>query len=402
MNGIELTPDAAARALGPLGAERGDGDLVDAYARALWSALVEPGDRVAGALIEAAGAPRAFELACATSGGWDEAALAGLTRNELTQARGRWHPRIGAAPLALEAARRAGVRLVIPGDDAWPQRAYDLGPYAPVCLWARGEVTLLGGMTPAFAVVGARASSSYGEFVAADLAAGAASAGIAVYSGAAYGIDAAAHAAALSAGGVTVAIMAGGLDRTYPVGNVDLVERITRTGVVIAEVPCGTTPTKHRFLARNRLIAALSDATVIVEAGWRSGALNTAHHAQAIGRPLGVVPGPITSASSMGCHRLLREGDAVCITGLDDVRELIGLGQTIFSSAQVGDHIDDRTRVLDALSARSARETADVARRAGLAVGEAAALLGLLELDGVVERRATGWVQRAPGAATLW
>ncbi|HYP72672.1 MAG TPA: DNA-processing protein DprA, partial [Microbacterium sp.] len=169
------------------------------------------------------------------------------------------------------------------------------------------------------------------------------------------------------------------------------------SGAVAAEVPCGTTPTRFRFLARNRLIAALSDATVVVEAGWRSGARNTANHAREIGRPLGVVPGPITSASSMGCHRLLRESDAVCITGPDDVRELVGLsGDTAGSLFDAGPYTDHRTRILDALSARTARSTDDIARRGGFDPDEAAALLGMLELDGAVHRSPIGW-SRVPG-----
>lgn len=400
MNDIVFSVDAARRALGALVHTDDATQLEDAHARALWSALIEPGDRIAGALIGTIGARRALALAIASAGGDDEAARAGVGGDELDRARARWRPRIAGAPAALESARRAGVRLVTPRDRVWPTRVADLGPFAPVCLWVRGEAGLLSAEGAGIALVGSRAASAYGEHVAAELAARSADAGMAVYSGAAYGIDAAAHSAALAVGGLTIAVMAGGVERPYPAGNRDLIERIARSGVVVSEVPCGTPPTKHRFLARNRLIATLSDATVVVEAGWRSGSLNTAHHAQAIGRPVGVVPGPVTSASSMGCHRLLREGDALCVTGFDDVREMLGSDPAV--AAPTGGHTDDRTRVLDALSGRSARATAEIARRAGLAVEEAAALLGLLELDGVAERRVGGWVQRAPGAATLW
>lgn len=209
-----------------------------------------------------------------------------------------------------------------------------------------------------------------------------------------YGIDGAAHRGALSAGGSTIAVLAGGVDRPYPAGHRDLIDRIAAHGVVVADVPCGSAPTKWRFLARNRLIAALSDATVVVEAGWRSGALNTAHHAAEIGRPLGAVPGPVTSAASAGCHRLLREVDAVCITGAADVRELCGIGdesatdQGLFDARE---YTGERTRILDAVTARSERTTADVARRSGYSIAEAAALLGLLELEGAVKRQGEGW-----------
>ena len=172
-----------------------------------------------------------------------------------------------------------------------------------------------------------------------------------------------------------------------------------------AEVPCGSSPTKWRFLARNRLIAAMSDATVVVEAGWRSGSLNTAHHAAALGRPLGAVPGPVTSASSAGCHRLLREAQAECITSVADMMELLGLDNHAPGAVPPGadQGAGDLTRILDALSDRSARSGHDIARRAGFGPEEATALLGFLELEGTVERRPGGWVRaRHRAAATLW
>lgn len=272
-------------------------------------------------------------------------------------------------------------------------------------------------------MVGARAATGYGEHVAGELASEAAGGDVVVYSGGAYGIDAAAHRAVLAAGGTTVAVMAGGIERPYPAGHADLLSRVAATGAVVAEVACGTAPTRHRFLARNRLIAALSDATVVVEAGWRSGALNTAHHAQALGRPVGVVPGPVTSAASAGCHRLLREGETVCVTGFGDVRELLGfpsrpdVGPASPSGAAPERHThdqghtdgewrtDDRTRILDALSVRAGRSVEDVARRAGFAPDEAAAILGILELEGRAARRPTGWTRPARPAADgrgLW
>lgn len=397
MTGVIPTPAEVRRALDGIVDAADDDDLATAYARAVWSVLTEPGDRVAGELIGAWGPVHALERVVSGTAGAETAAHAGLTAQEVGAGRSRWLPRRSDVSRALEIARETGVQLITPEDADWPARSGDLGPFAPLCLWLLGDARAVGADAPAVALVGARAASPYGEAVARDLAAESAVAGIAVFSGAAYGIDGAAHGAALEAGGATVAVMAGGLERPYPAGHRELVGRIGREGAVISEVPCGTTPTKFRFLARNRLIAALTDATVVVEAAWRSGALNTAHHAQAIGRPLGVVPGPITSASSMGCHRLLREEAAVCITGIGDLRELIGLdaqsrGATDDGYADEG-RTDERTRLLDALSVRSARATDDVARRAGFDLEEAAALLGLLELDGIVARRQTGWVQ---------
>ena len=137
--------------------------------------------------------------------------------------------------------------------------------------------------------------------------------GFTIVSGAAYGIDGMAHRAALASGGTTVAFLAGGVDRFYPLGHEALLGRIAEQGAVVAELPCGSAPTKWRFLQRNRLIAAATEATIVLEAGMRSGSLNTAGHAAALGRPLGAVPGPVTSPASAGCHRLLREYDAVCV-----------------------------------------------------------------------------------------
>ncbi|MDF2576486.1 MAG: dprA, partial [Agromyces sp.] len=165
------------------------------------------------------------------------------------------------------------------------------------------------------ALVGARAATGYGEHVTMEASAGLVDRGFAIVSGGAYGIDGMAHRAALASRGVTVAFLAGGVDRFYPLGHEALLARIADTGAVVSELPCGSAPTKWRFLQRNRLIAAAADATVVLEAGMRSGSLNTAGHAAALGRPLGAVPGPVTSPASAGCHRLLREFDAVCVVG---------------------------------------------------------------------------------------
>lgn len=391
MSRITLTPAAARRALGATVEAPDDEAAVVAYARAAWAVLIEPGDRVAGSLVQALGPVAALETALGAADAGAVADRAGLRRVEVDDGRKRWQPRAGDVDGALEWTRRCDVQLLTPEDLDWPVLADDLGPWAPLCLWVRGSIGVMGSQNPSVALVGSRASSSYGEHVATELAAESALAGLTVYSGGAYGIDAAAHRAALTAGGATVALMAGGLDRAYPVGNRELIDEIGRVGAVVSEVPCGTTPTKHRFLARNRLIAALSSGTIVVEAAHRSGAINTANHAQSIGRPLGVVPGPITSASSMGCHRLLRDSDAVCITGFDDLRELIGVTSGTETLVDAGAYTDERTRLLDALSARSPRSTADVARRGGFGVDEAAALLGMLELDGVVHRTVAGW-----------
>lgn len=389
----EVSAGAAREALrgspGARGTDRDDDAVRDRYARGLWSALTEPGDGVAGALRDRWGAVGALAIALSPDGGEERAAEAGIARDALQKARDRWRPRAGDLGEAFDAARRAGAALLTPADPQWPAGLDDLGPHAPVGLWTLGAPDRP--LTPgsAVALVGARAATAYGEHVAMELAAELAATGTTVVSGAAYGVDGCAHRAALRVEGMTLALLAGGVDRPYPAGHSEMLDRIARTGVVASEVPCGSTPTKWRFLARNRLIAAAADATVVVEAGWRSGSLNTAHHAAALGRPLGAVPGPITSAASAGCHRLLREADALCITNADDVRELLGLPVT--AATDGGGRTDERTRVLDALSVRAPRAGEEVARRAGLSAGDAAALLGLLELEGRAARGIDGW-----------
>ncbi|GAA3626880.1 DNA-processing protein DprA [Microbacterium awajiense] len=378
--GIRLARALAPRESGVPDAER--------YARAVWSHLAEPGESTAGALVAALGPIAALDAAADTGGLVDEM---------LEEGRRRWRPRLVHEPIArsLATAARRGIRLVVPGDPHWPSAVDDLGDHAPIALWTRGDPTALVELSPGVALVGARAATSYGEHTAAELAADLCGAGIAVVSGGAYGIDGAAHRAALGVGGMTVAVMAGGVDRTYPSGNTDLVERIVASGgAVIAEVPCGAAPTKWRFLQRNRLIAALADATVVVEAGWRSGSLNTAGHAASLGRPIGAVPGPITSAASAGTHRLLREYDAVCITGTDDVLELLGEAPRARVDAEAGPRVSEDTRVLDAMSVRTSRTVDDIARRSGHAPADVEARLGLLRLSGDVEPTESGWRRR--------
>ena len=226
--------------------------------------------------------------------------------------------------------------------------------------------------------------------------------GYTIVSGAAYGIDGMAHRAALASHGLTVAFLAGGLDRFYPSGHEDLLTRITESGAVVSEVPCGTMPTKWRFLQRNRLIAAASQATVVLEAGWRSGSLNTAGHASALGRPLGAVPGPVTSVTSAGCHRLIRDYDAVCVTNADEMAELAPLDtlpSPRSSQPTAPTPAPELTRLLDALSARSPRTTTDLAARAGLSVAMVQGLLGSLQLEGGVKESERGWTRVGDGVS---
>lgn len=432
-------------------------------ARAAWSRLAEPGDDVAVALVDQLGAgpaltwlheavndPAEARRALVALGGDGAAsgagpvhdvgpgptlapadplrvagladlvpAVRGATRgrpprpepdhrsrsvSRLLRAVGRWAPRLeGLDPRReLRVLDRFGGSLVVPGDPGWPPGLDDLQAVRPLALWVRGTPDLARLAARSVAVVGARACTDYGRHVTGEIASGLAERGFTVVSGGAYGIDAAAHRAALLTGGPTVAFLAGGVDRFYPVGNTDLLRAVMGSGgAVVSEVPPGSVPSRVRFLLRNRLIASFASATVVVEAAWRSGSLSTATRASELSRPVGAVPGPVTSMASTGCHRLLRDGAAVCVTDAAEVAELAGaLARDLApdapaaanASAEAYDDLDAvETRAWDALPLRSGASTESVARSAGLAVVDALAALGRLEIRGLAERGPGGW-----------
>lgn len=376
--------------------------LKERFARASWTGIAEPGDRVAGVLIAALGAAAALDAVVARAS--VDSLLARLdgesTEKELGEAIERWRPRLQSrlALVALKQAARYGVRLVVPGDESWPAGFDDLGPHSPLALWLRGNESTLTTSASSIALVGARAATGYGEHVAMEASAGLVDRGYTIVSGAAYGIDGMAHRAALASSGQTIAVLAGGVDRFYPSGHEALLTRIVESGVVVSELPCGSAPTKWRFLQRNRLIAAASRATVVLEAGWRSGSLNTAGHAAALGRPLGAVPGPVTSAASAGCHRLIRDFDAVCVTNADEMAELAPLASApVHREARQLAMGADELRVRDALSTRSARIVDDIAARSGLSIAAVQSVLGTTQLGGSAVERETGWVRADAG-----
>jgi len=313
----------------------------------------------------------------------------------------------------LAAATKAGARLLVPEDPEWP--AWQLlclaaptdrgvrGAGQPLGLWVRGEAPTADVFDQAVSVVGARAATGYGDLVAAEMGYGLSSAGMTVVSGAAYGIDGAAHRGALRAGGPTVAVLGCGIDIPYPAGHSSLLESIANDGLVISEYPPGTTPARHRFLVRNRLIAALSSATVVVEAGERSGARNTATTAAALGKIVLAVPGPITSAMSVGCHDLLRTGTATLAGSVAEVLETVG---------PVGEHLrapgkaprrrtdglgDQALRVHEALRREVGASVEEIAVGSGVPLERARALLPELELTGHAERHEDGWRQAKGG-----
>ena len=426
---MNLVERSAQQCAGEFAAVRGSAPAsLDAFARAVLGTVAEPGDGVLGRVIAAIGSAATAEALLAGASaerlaGEVGAAGGDLDEREAQSGLARWRPRLDHADFvrSLTQAARVGARLKVPDDAWWPSGVDELGAHAPIVLWVRGRPDALDRSVPPIALVGARAATGYGEHVAMESSAGLVDRGFAIVSGGAYGIDGMAHRAALASDGTTIAFLAGGVDRFYPLGHESLLSRIAQTGAVVSELPCGAAPTKWRFLQRNRLIAAASEATVVLEAGIRSGSLNTAGHAAALGRPLGAVPGPVTSPASAGCHRLLREFDAVCVVDADQMAELVGrasrqnagpverdaddasgaprraiAADSSRAGRSVGDD-PDAIRALDAMSTRRARELPEVARRAGLTVIEVMAALGRLEAEGVVERRPEGWVRRRAG-----
>jgi len=267
--------------------------------------------------------------------------------------------------------------------------------HPPAVLWAVGPERLSDVAERACAIVGTRAATAYGEHVAADLATGLVERDVAVVSGGAYGIDGAAHRAALAADGVTVAVLAGGIDVPYPAGHTAMLRRVQEQGLVVTEYPPGTRPARHRFLTRNRLVAAMTGATVVVEAGLRSGAANTAAWAKALGRPVGAVPGPVTSSASAGCHALLRANSQV-ITRAEELVELVGrMGELALEPGRPASPLDGlaeiELRVYDALPARGTRTTDEIAVAAGVPPRQVMGPLAMLELAGLVSRQDGRW-----------
>lgn len=305
----------------------------------------------------------------------------------------------------LDRVARLGGRLVTMDDDEWPLLSFVAfggdevrrrpQGYAPLALWVLGGVRLDDVAERAAAIVGTRAASAYGEHVATDLAAGLVNRDVAVVSGAAFGIDGAAHRAALACDGLTVAVLAGGVDVPYPAGHSALLRRIAKEGLVVSEYPPGMRPTRVRFLTRNRLVAALSGATVVVEAGVRSGAANTAGWAGALGRVVCAVPGPVTSAVSMGCHALLRDG-AHLVGRAEEIVELIGrVGELSPIEEKPVSPLDglstEERRVYEALPARAARSADEIAVAAGMPAHQVLGPLAMLELAGLVVHREGEW-----------
>jgi DNA processing protein len=312
--------------------------------------------------------------------------------------------RVTEPALDLDRALAGGLRFVVPGDEEWPAQLDDLHHApdlvdgrggVPLGLWVRGPV-LLDKLVDSVAVVGSRSATEYGTSVTRELSAVAARAGWTVVSGAAFGIDQAAHRGALAGGGATVAVLACGADRIYPVAHERLIEHLAEHGAVVSEAPPGASPMKLRFLARNRIIAALTRGTVVAEAAPRSGALNTARWADALSRPVMGVPGPVTAMTSAGVHWLLRHG-ATLVTSGGEVLEAVGAaGEHLAVDVRGPERPLDRLttqqlQVLDALPSERPAGLESIARVAGMALGETERHLADLTRNGFAERLKAGW-----------
>ncbi len=305
----------------------------------------------------------------------------------------------------LELLDRLGGRLIVKGDEEWPFLAFGSfagvekfskpQAYAPLALWVVGPSSLSEVSERAAAIVGTRAATTYGEFATADLAAGLAERDVAIVSGGAYGIDGAAHRAALGCDGITVAILACGVDVPYPSGHSALLHRVSRHGLVVSEYPPGIRPTRRQFLARNRLVAAVTGATVVVEAGVRSGAANTAAWARALGRNVCAVPGPITSASSVGCHVLIKN-EAHLVTRAEEILEYVGHGGELATDlprprSELDDLAPDELAVYEALPGRGSLSIDDIALAAGIPVADVLGPLTMLDIKGLVTQQDGQW-----------
>ncbi|CCI53798.1 DNA-processing protein DprA [Nostocoides jenkinsii] len=372
-------------------AERGvaaeRGVVAERDARILLARLAEPGDEIVQRELSVVG----YEGLAQDVLGPQRSAAAKRLGPRLERLRGD-----GGLPNDDAIAARLDARIITPADSEWPAGLADL-EHPPHCLWVRGPVRLDVVCRRSVAIVGARAATAYGVDRASEIASGLASRGFAVISGAAFGIDGAAHRGALAVQGITVAVLACGIDRPYPQAHSALIQEIGRAGAVVTELPPGAAPYRGRFLLRNRLLAAMSGGVVVIEAAMRSGSLQTAGRAAAIGRPVGALPGPVTSMASGGCHQAIRDQLAVLVTDAAEVADLVGdYGRDVAEPARgpevVGDRLPPEQRALwEVLPVRHPATAAELAERAVLAHTTALAALASLELLGLAERTGDLW-----------
>ncbi len=355
--------------------------------RAAWIALAhaaEPADASVARLVARLGA---HETVDRIRGG-----MSGLRHQEGLLARmAAQHPET-----AEDRAHRIGARIITPGDPEWPTQVDALAPLAPFALWVLGAADLRLLAIRSVSIVGARACSMYGVETARSWAAELGSLGWTVISGAAVGIDAAAHHGALAADGVTIAVVAGGVDVPYPRAHAPLLTAIVDQGVVVSEVPLGESVRRQRFLSRNRVIAALARATVVIEAAERSGTAATARAAYTMARPVLAVPGPVTSPASLGCHRMIQGGEAQLAAGVEDVLVAVDLEAGMRCAPLAVDRHGPQpdpiaSRVRDAIPARGGISADGIVCATGLPEADVSRALASLSDDGLLAYSLDGW-----------
>lgn len=347
--------------------------------------VAEPADRRVGALVRSLGPVEALDrIAAGCSGLPEESGIrARLARFDLASAH--------------ESADRLGAHLIHRGSPQWPTQLDDLAESTPFALWVLGAASLRLTALRSIAVVGARAATPYGEYVARDWAARLADAGSTIVSGGAFGIDAAAHRGAMEAGGMTICVVAGGVDVAYPRAHEMLLARIADEGLIVSESPIGEGVRRRRFLSRNRIIAALTRATVVVEAALRSGTTATANAATALNRPVLAVPGPVSSPASAGCHHLVREAGAILASCPEDVLDILSpvgspsARQTPNLSRTVDSLTERQARILDAIPTRGVIGMDRLIEGAGLPAADVAESVGVLAARGFIRADPDGW-----------
>lgn len=371
-------------------------------ARIALACVAEPGNRDLGQLVDQHGPVEALALV--------QRGAVGETLAAAIAARLGYGDPHALAEAAIARTDRLGGRIITADDDEWPIQLDDLrrisrdttqrvdrDVYPPLCLWLRGPAPLADAVRRSVAVVGARASTAYGNHVATELAFGLAERQWTVVSGGAFGIDAQAHRGALTGGGVTVAVLACGIDRTYPMAHASLFDRITEDGLLLSEWPPGADPHRHRFLIRNRVIAALTRGTVVVEASARSGAKQTAGRARLLGRATMAVPGPVTSAMSVGTHQILRTLEGRLVTSAAEVIEEVGrIGDDLAPVIRGPERRRDRLghtlgQVLDGVPKRHSCGPQEIAAAAGVSLRIVIRALPELHKDGWVVLDDIGW-----------
>lgn len=375
-----------------------------ALARIIWHLIAEPADPLAGKLIAAYGAYEALEIVIKAHTSRRKLATVFKpenTENEfsnqaITAAWERWQPRIAETNLdkqlseIINIANQKQIKLILPEHQNWPQQLNHLEHHAPLLLWYQGDPNLLNHKN--IAIVGSRAASNYGKLVTAHFVQQLKLANYVITSGAAIGIDTAAHTAAINNNAKTIAVLAGGLNNPYPRCNNKLLEQIKQQhGVVVSEMPPNGAATRWRFLQRNRIIAALAEATLVTEASSKSGSINTAGHTAQLGRKLGAVPGNIDSYGSQGCHKLLKEYGAELIAGTKDLYEMLEITEIDTLDAENEREKSIHIRILDALPLKGHCVLAQIATKSGVSVAECRDALAELELLGKVSVDSSGF-----------